>query len=122
MRRRKVTTTTRINDILDHEINLEAKMKSKIFELCPGGKVARLVHITHTDTSFLELVDTKEEKTITVNGLDGLKELRDKLDKFIYMVEAMAVDPEASEGHVSDLYGNSITIDYALEHNLLKKR
>lgn len=97
-------------------------MKNKVFELCPGGRIARLVHITRNEEVFLEVVDTKEEKTVTVNGLDGLKELRNKLDKFIYMVEAMAVDSKASEGHVNDLYGNNVTIDYALEHDLLKMR
>lgn len=95
-----------------------SKTRSELSELCPGGSIARLICTWDANVS-LEIIN---QKTTPIYGLDSLKKLRDELDKFIYITEAMEIDTGASEGHIRDLYGNNMSINYALKHGLLERR
>lgn len=117
-------------------------MKSRMFELSSTliGRIkcVWLVHLLKSEGAFvdcppenrpkrrepqvsLELIEAEVGCRATIVGLNNLKTLRDELDKVIYIAEAMTIDQTADEEHVRDLYGNNMSIKYAIEHGLLRE-
>lgn len=100
-------------------------LKTEMFELEQAKQretICRLSGHTGRHGCSFEVIDTENKVMVKVMGIDSLKKIRDRLDRYIFMLDAMETDLLASEMQVSDLYGNNISIRYALEHGLLKRR
>ena len=104
--------------------------RSKSFDLYSNrSTLARLFVSWQTDhedkrtdiryTCSLELIDPDKGKVITVSELPALRKLRDELDKFIYVAEAMEIDHSCSFGNAIALYVDGTSIEQALNSGLL---
>ena len=96
---------------------------SKEFSLTPRGLMGRLDFVDYKDrldVSF-ELIDPRKGAVVESHTLDGLKVLAENLNRFLYVVKALQIDPYIDVISASDLYANGISINEALKAGLLKR-